>query len=215
MTRLFPRFALALLLLVACSTTKPIPQPAAVDPVTDPTIIGAVDEAARQGSIDAEAAARTGRRVGRVAGLFAAVLGGPRYESVDDMVDRYRRTRDTIESTSAFIGASKGVTEGAKRGLQLDLQFAELHQIEGIEVTRPFPDQIDVHLAGVPDHQVLASIAAVFAGREERAIEIEAADGAGFDLRESLIELGLPPLTLRVQRNEMLQGIVLRIRYRS
>ena len=213
MTRWFLPFAL--LVLAACSTTKPIPQSVAVDPTTDPTIVGAVDEAARQGSIDAEAAAQTGRRIGRVAGVFSAVLGGPRYESVDDMVDRYKRTRDAVESTSAFVGATKGATEGAERGFQLDLQFAELHRIEGIEVTRPVPDQIAVHLPSAPDHQMLADIAAVFAGRDERAIDIESADGAAFDLRESLIELGLPASTLRVQRNELLQGIVLRIRYRD
>lgn len=214
MTRWFPVLVLALL-LVACSTTKPVPQPVAVDPVVDPTIIGAIDEAARQGSIDAEAAARTGRRVGRVAGLFAAVLGGPRYDSVDGMVDRYRRTRDTIEATTTLIGATQGVTEGAKRGFELDLQFAELHRIEGIDVLRPSPDQIDVHLAGMPDHQLLASIAAVFAGREERAVEIEAAGGAGFDLREALIELGLTASSIQVQRDDRLPGIVIRIRYRD
>ena len=158
MTRWFPVFAFALLLLVGCSTSNPAAQPEPVDPATDPTIVGAVDEAVLEGSIEAEAAARTGRRIGRVAGVLAAVFGGPERESVDDTIDRYRRTRDAIVVTSTLIGATKGAVEGAQRGYELDLQFAELHEIEGVEVFRPFPDQIDVYLGSSTDSQTLAAI---------------------------------------------------------
>jgi hypothetical protein len=215
MTRWFLVFALALLLLAGCSTSNPAAQPVPVDPATDPSIVGAVDEAVLEGSIEAEAAARTGRRIGRVAGVLAAVLGGPERESVDDTIDRYRRTRDAVEVTSALIGATKGAVEGAQRGYELDLQFAELHQIEGLEIFRPFPDQIDVYLGSSPDSQTLAAIAAVFAGREERAIDVEAAGDAALNIRESLIDLGVPASSLRALRDNALTGVVLRIRYRS
>ena len=215
MTRWFPVFALALLLLFGCSTSNPAAESVPVDPAADPSIVGAVDEAVLEGSIEAEAAARTGRRIGRVAGILAAVLGGPERESVDDTIDRYRRTRDAVVVTSALIGATKGAVEGAQRGYELDLQFAELHQIEGLEVVRPFPDQIDVYLENSPDSQMLAAIAAVFVRREERAIDIEAAGDAALDIRDSLIGLGVPASSLRAHRDNGLTGVVLRIRYRS
>ena len=214
MTRWFPVFALALLLLVGCSTSNPAAEPVPIDPVTDPTIVGAVDEAVLQGSIEAEEAVRTARRIGRVAGVLAAVFGGPQRESVDDTIDRYRRTRDAIVVTSALIGATKGAVEGAQRGYALDLQFAELHEIEGLEVFRPYPDQIDLYLASSPDSQTLEAIAAVFVGREERAIDIEAAGDAALDLRESLIGLGVPASSLRAHRDNSLTEVVLRVRYR-
>ncbi len=214
MTRCFPVFALAVLFLVGCSTTNPAAEPP-MDPATDPTIVGAVDEAVLQGSIEAEAAARTGLRIGRVAGVLAAVFGGPERESIDDAIDRYRDTRDAIVVTSTLIGATKGVVEGAQRGHVLDLQFAELHQIEGLELFRPFPDQIDVYLGSSPHDQTLAAVAAVLAGREERAIDIEAPGDAAVDIRESLINLGVPASSLRAHRDNGLAGAVMRIRYRT
>src|SRR3954451_1938125 len=108
----FPALGIAVL-LTACATTQP-PAPQ-LDPSTDPTIAGA------------EAGAEIGLRIGRVAGVLAAVFGGPERESVDDMVDRYRMTRDAAVVTGALIGAAKGGAAGA------DLQFAELHKIEGLE----------------------------------------------------------------------------------
>jgi len=210
MNRWLPIVALALL-LAACSTTKPVP----VDPVTDPTIVGSLDEAAREGSIQAEAGARTGRRIGRVAGVLAAVLGGPECDTVDDMVDRYRLTRDAAEATGAMIGASRGATAGAKRGHVFDLQFLELHQIEGVEVVRPFPDVIDAHFASSPSRATLAQIAAVFTGREPRVIDIEAAGDEALDVRNALIDLGLPAPGLIAHRNDELRGIALRVRYRD
>jgi len=216
MTRWFPVLAFALLFPVACSTSKPITEPAAeVDPVTDPTIVGAVDEAMLQGSIEAEEAARQARRIGRVAGVLAAVFGGPSHESLDDTLDRYWRTRDAIEITGTLIGATKGAVAGAQRGYQLDLQFAELQKIEGLDVIRPFPDQIDVRFANTPNPQLLTDIAAVFAGREERFIEIEAPGDAAMDIREALMDHGLSASSLNAQRNDGIEGVVLRIRYQS
>jgi hypothetical protein len=215
MIRRLTALTFASVLLVACSTTKPAAQPVAVDPVTDPSIVGAVDEAVLQGSIEGAAAARTGRRIGRVAGVFAAVFGGPSHESLDDAIDRYRLTRDAATAAGAVIGASKGATAGAKRGFVLDLQFAELHEIEGVSVLRPFPDEIEASFTISPTQELLVRIAGVFAGREERAIDIQAPDDAALDVRESLIALGVPASSLSAHRNDELREVVLRIRYRS
>jgi hypothetical protein len=213
MTRSLLTVAFTFLFLVACSTSRPAAEPVPVDPVTEPTIVGAVDEAVLQGTIEGEAAAETGRRVGRVAGVIAAVFGGPESETIDETIDRYRRTRDAAETTAAVIGATKGAVEGAKRGYELDLQFAELHQIEGLEVTRPYPDIIDARFASSPSEQLLSDIAAVFAGREERVIRIEAAGNEAQAIRDSLIDLGLPASSLQARRDDELQEVVLRIRY--
>jgi hypothetical protein len=214
MIRSFVILVFASLFLVACSTSQPAAPPSAsVDPVTDPSIVGAVDEALLEGALEAEAAERTARRVGRVAGVLAAVFGGPPSETVDETVDRYRRTRDAVELTGLAIAATKGAVEGAQRGYQMDLQFAELHQIEGVEVMRPFPDEIEARFTSTPSEEMLAAIAAVFVGREERAIDIDAPGDAAMDLREALIDLGVPGTSLAAHRNERVQGVVLRIRY--
>lgn len=200
--------------LVACSTTKPVSEPAvAIDPVIDPTVVGAVEEAVIEGSIEAEAAAETGRRIGRVAGIFAAVFGGPESETIDETFDRYRRTRDAVTVTSAVIGATAGAVNGAQRGYEFDLQFAELTKIEGVEATRPLPDEIHVHLSSAPSPDLLAQIAAVFAGRTERAIDIAAAGETALDVGEALIDLGVPASSLESQRDDDVDGVVLRIRY--
>jgi len=212
MNRWLPVVALTLLVLSACATTQPV---ASVDPTTDPTAIGAIDEAAREASIEGAQAAKTGRRIGRVAGVLAAVFGGPECESVDDMVDRYRFTRDTIEITSAAIGASKGARAGATRGHVFDLQFAELRQIEGVEVFRPYPDVIDVQFASAPSRSLLAQVAAVFTGREDRVIDVDAAGEEAFDVRDALIDLGLPAPGVIAHRNDERSGIALRVRYRD
>jgi hypothetical protein len=214
MTRQLLTLTFTSLLLVACSTTKPAPTSAVdIDPYTDPTIVGAVDEAVYQGTNEAAAVAPTARRIGRVAGVLAAVLGGPETESVDDLVDRYRQTRDVTAGTIVTVAATKGAVAGAKRGYELDLQFAELHQIEGVEVTRPFPDQLEARLSASPTDETLANIAAVFAGREQRAIDIEAADNAALDIRDALIDLGVPASSIDAHRNDELQGAVLHIGY--
>lgn len=215
MTRSFSLLAFVLVFQVACSTAKPVAEPVEVDPVTDPTIVGAVDEAVLQGTIEGAEAARQARRIGRVAGVLAAVFGGPSHENLDDTLDRYWRTREAVETTGALIGATKGAVAGAQRGYQLDLQFAELQKIEGLDVIRPFPDQIDVRFANEPNPQLLANIAAVFAGREERFIEIEAAGDAAMDIREALTDHGLSASSIEAHRNDDLEGVVLRIRYQS
>lgn len=215
MTRWFPVLAFAVLFQVACSTSKPMTEAAEVDPVTDPTIVGAVDEAVLQGTIEGEEAARQARRIGNVVGVLAAVFGGPERESFEDALDRYWSTRDAIEITGTLIGTTKGVVNGAKRGHELDLQFAELQKIEGLDVIRPFPDQIDVLFANTPNPQLLTDIAAVFAGREERFLEIEAAGDAAMDIREALTDYGLSASNIDAHRNDALENVVLRIRYKS
>ncbi|MEA2237229.1 MAG: hypothetical protein QOC81_1953 [Thermoanaerobaculia bacterium] len=225
MTRSFT--VVAFLFLAACSTSKPaqpvvivdpiaVVEPAAVrdvNPGTDPSAIGAIDEAARESREQAAAGARTGRRIGVVAGTLAAILGGPHHDSVEGMVGRYVITRDLATATGAIIGGVKGGKEGAKRGFELDLQFAELKKIDGLDVTRPTPDRIDVYTKTVPGHETLAAIAAVFNGREQRSIDIEAADPIPLDLRDAFIDLGVPAANISVQRNDDLEGAVIRIRY--
>jgi hypothetical protein len=211
MNRSLTILPLALLLSVACSSSR-VPPPA-VDPVTTPTIIGSVDEAAHQGIAEGADAARTGRRIGRVAGVFAAVLGGPEHESLDDAIDRYRRTRDAIEITSAFIGTAHGAVEGAERGHVFDVQFAELSQIDGIEATRPYPDEIAIRMPESPSQETLAKVAHVFAGRDERTIDIEGAGNAALNVRDSLIALGIAPSSLAAHRRNDVRGVALYVQY--
>lgn len=206
---------LALLLSVACaSSPKPEPAPA-VDPTLDPTIIGAVDEAAAQGIAEGVEAARVGRRIGRVAGVVAAVVGGPSHESLDDAIDRYRNTRDAITVTSAFLGASHGAIEGAQRGYAMDLQFAELVKIQGLDVIRPYPDQIDVRFRGAPTRELVSQIAAVFASRDARAVAIEGSGDYALDVRDWLLELGIGATSVSTHRNDALPIVVLHITYKG
>lgn len=184
-----------------------------LNPVTDPTAIGAIDEAARESREQAAAGARTGRRVGIVAGTLAAVFGGPHNDSVEAAVGRYVIARDVATVTGAIIGGVKGGKEGAKRGSELDLQFAELKKIDGLRVSRPTPDRIDVYMETVPGHETLAAIAGVFAGHEQRSIDIEAADPVPLDLRDAFIDLGVPESSISLQRNDQLEGAIIRIRY--
>ncbi len=156
---LLPLLASALL-LTACASTKPAPAPA-VDPVADPTIMGAVTDAADQGVMEADAGAAAGRRVGRVAGVLAAVFGGGKCESLDQTIDRYRRTRDAFEATGAAVGLAHGATEGAKRGFEVDQRFAQLHEMKGVTVFRGYPgDMIDAY---VDNRDLVADVRAVFA----------------------------------------------------
>jgi hypothetical protein len=209
MTRTLALLTSALLFAAACSTAPPPP----VDPVTEPTVVAAVDEAVRQGSVEGEVAAQTGRRVGRVAGVIAAVLGGPETESLDEVVDRYRRTRDAAEATAAVIGAANGAAKGAQRGYELDLEFAALQQIEGLTVIRPFPDEIEARFGSAPTQEMLEQVAAVFAGHEQRAIDIEAPGDEAYEIRTSLLALGLPDVA--AYSVDGVDGIVLRVRYAS
>jgi hypothetical protein len=214
MTRSLPVLAFASLLLVACSTSKPVAEAPPVDPANEPTIVGAIDEAALQGTDEGEAAARTGRRIGRIAGVIAAVAGGPSIESAEDVVDRYRRTRDAIETTAAVIGTTTGVVSGAKRGFELDLQFAELLKIEGVQATRPFPDEIIATFDAAASPELLEKVATVFRDRESRAIDIDAAGDEATRVRDSLTALGAPAAGIEAHRNDDLDLVVLRIRYR-
>jgi hypothetical protein len=214
MTRAVPILVAALLVLPACSTTKP--SPPAPDPVTDPTIVAAVEEAVIEGTIEGEAAARTGRRIGMVAGVVAAVFGGPESESLEEAVDRYRDMRDAGEAIGAVIGGTRGVVDGAKRGYQLDLQFAELQQFDMLSVTRPFPNEIQVIFDNARAQEAVAAITGVLAGRDARDIDVIAAGDEGVPVRDSLIEYGVARELVRVRRDDEIEGtvvLVIRARY--
>lgn len=200
----------ALLVFVACASSNPAPHPKpAVDPAVEPTIVGAVEEAVIQGSVEGAEGARIGRRVGIVAGVVAAVVGGPETESLDDMIDRYRDTRNAVQTTATVIAATHGAVEGAKRGYELDLQFAELTQIAGLEAFRPYPDLIEVRFT---DHALVPEIARVLAGREGRAVTIEAAGDDAFEVRDELLELDAPG-RFHAVRNSDLAVVLMRIEY--
>ena len=218
MTRSFA-LVFALVACVACSTSRPshIATFNTIDPAREPSVAGVDDEAAREASAGAERGAKTGRRIGRVAGVLAAIFGGPSHETLDDTIDRYRRTRDAATVVGAIIGATKGAMDGAdaEEGFETDTEFAELLKIDGLEVTRPFPDQIDVHLALAPDPQTLTAIALVFAGHDDRTFDIEGPEGTAFSVRESLIELGLTSSRLSAHRADALDEVVIHIRRRA
>lgn len=213
--RRLPIVVLSVLLFAACATSRPAATAEPIDPVTDPTIIAAVDQAVAEGIDTAEKGARIGRRVGIVAGVLAAVFGGPSHESLDDAIDRYRDTRDLAEITGATIGLAQGATEGAKRGYELDLQFAELHAIAGVQVVRPLPDLIEVHLSSTPSLETLEQIATVFAGRTPRAIDIEAPGDTPLAIRDALISLGIDEADLVTRRDDELAEAVLYVTPRA
>lgn len=194
---------LAIAFFVACSSSRPASPP--VDPTIDPTLAGAVEEAVLQGTVEGEEAARIGRRAGRIAGVIAAIVND------GDVVENYRTTRDAVIDTVTAIGVTHGVVEGAKRGYELDLQFAELTKITGVDAFRPFPDLIEVRFS---DYDVLPQVVTVLAGRTERSLEVEAAANAALDVRDALIELGVEPASIRATRNDNLSGAMLRIGYR-
>lgn len=206
----FPALGIAVL-LTACATTQQ-PPPLQTDPSTDPTIAGAVEGAVVQGAMGAEAGAEVGLRIGRVAGVLAAVFGGPERESVDDMIDRYRMTRDAAVVTGALIGAARGGAAGAKQGYDFDLQFAELHKIEGLEVIRYSADEFEGRFANAPAPEALERIAAICVGRQGWLIDVEGAGGTAFDVREALIDGGLAHNAIDAHRNANVQGVVLHIR---
>lgn len=218
MKRSIPVLALSLLLLTACATASgPYPHPDDVDPVTEPTVVGAVDEAVIQGRIQGERAAETGHKVGIVAGVLAAVLGGGEHDSFDDALDRFFITHDVIATTATIVGATKGTVEGAKRGAVLDQQFAELYAIDGVEVLRPDPDDIEVYLPTDPDAGMLDAIVAVFANREARVIDLYAGHDAAFSVRDALVDRGIHAAHLGAHRDTNVDDdtVILRIRYKD
>lgn len=213
MTRALAAFAFVV--LTACSSSRPaVAPPPPVDPHTDPTVVGAVDGAVVEAMMGAERGAAAGRAIGSVVGVIAAVFGGPGNESFDDAVDRYRLARDAGEALGAVIGAAKGANAGAERGYEFDLQFAELQKIEGIQATRPLPDEIQVRLGIAPSPETIEAVAAVFEGREARALDLEGPAESVLGIREELIELGIPSESLSARRNDAMDEVVLRVRYR-
>jgi hypothetical protein len=207
---------LASVLTAACAT-RPVPTPVAVDPATDPTIIGAVSVAAADGS---EAAARksaeatTGRRIGIAVGLVSAVFGGENYEPIWRSVDRYRRIRDDGEAIGASIAASKAAKSGWQRGLTFDTQMVDLQKIDGVTVTRSTPIQLDVRLSNATI-QPLHEIAAAISDRDHRTVVIEGAPANTATVREGLVANGLPDWIIETSRNDDIGYVVLRIRYRN
>jgi hypothetical protein len=204
--------ALTLVLFSACASTHTAPSPA-VDPHTDPTIIGAVDsavaEAANEAAVDA-APATTGRRVGAVVGVFAAIFGSES-EPINKSIDRYRRFRDAGETIGTLVGVRDAATRGWQRGLAFDLQMAELKKLDGLDVTRPTPDQIDVRFSG-PDAPPLHDLACTLATAQPGSITVEAPGDMAFAMREQLIDQGLAPTSVNAQRNDDLAGAVLHLR---
>ena len=215
MSRSFPLLPFAFLLLFGCATANPAAPADDVDPVTEPTLIGAVDEAVFQGTEKGEEGARIGRQVGTAVGVFAAVFGGSNGESVGHALDRFFETREFFETTGAVIGTTKGMVEGAKRGYELDLQFAELCANGAIDVTRPYPDEIQVRFGASPNDDVLEAVAFTLVGRENRTIDIEGADDTALAMRDALIAHGVATPSLNAFRNDERDDIVMRIRYRG
>lgn len=212
MTRSLPALAVASLLLVACSSSKPVAQQQQpVDPVTDPTVIASVSEAAMQGSIESQEAVAKVRRAAVVAGVIAAVAGGPKVDTPEGIVDRYFHAHDAVEATAATIGLAKGATAGAKRGFELDQQFAELHKLEGVDVIRPVPDEILARFSTSPTPELLANIASVFANREQRNVDIEAPGDVASHIGDELTALGVKGI--ETHRNDDLAVTVLRIHF--
>lgn len=155
----------------------------------------------------------TSRRVGEVAGVIAAVLGGSGNESIDDSIDRYRRTRDAVTIAGVIIAAASEAVQNVERDSELDDQFAALQRIEGLSVTRPYPDLIEVRLPASPTPEMLAALADVLSRGERRAIDVEGAGDSPLEVREALIRAGVGAAGLNARRNNEVEGIVVRIRY--
>lgn len=96
--------------------------------------------------------------------------------------------------TGAVIGAAAGAAIGGAVGHQMDKQQKELEQIEGVEVTRPAENQIDVRLTSdvlfdydsselrPESRQTLRNLAANFSRYSNEVFEIEGhTDSAGSD----------------------------------
>ena len=217
------KFKLALLILgsllvTACTTTQP-----PVDPYRDPTITGAVSGAvdgAAQPAADVQNATTTGRRIGTAVGVFAAIFGGGKCESIGDSIDRFLTVRAAGEVIGAAVGvaqvarkmdATSPIVQGWNRGLTLDLQTAALQKIDGIEVTRPAADQLDIRFAnseGAPLHEIACAIG----NGEGRSIAVEAPGDLAFEVREGLIDEGLPSSLLESHRKQELTGVVIHVR---
>jgi hypothetical protein len=215
MKRSLPALAFSLLILTACATRGPYPEPSEVNPVTDPTVIGAVDEAAIQGKIEGEKAAVTGHRIGIVFGTLAAVLGGGSHDSLDEAIGRYIVTHDLVATTVMLAGATKGTVEGAKHGAVLDQQFAELHAIVGVTVLRPYPDDIEIHVPIHAPGEVFDAMVNVFANREPRVLDLYGKDESILDVRDALLSRKVVAAQVNAHRDETVEDgvVIVRVRY--
>ena len=137
----------------------------------------------------------------------------PETESIDQTVERYRRTRDAAEAAGAVIGATKGAAAGAERGYQLDLKFAELVQIEGLDVMRPGPETIEIRVDETVSQETLERIATVLADLQERSLLLDIAGTAALDVSDALIGFGIPASLVAVDEEDGTPGAVLRVRH--
>jgi hypothetical protein len=212
MKRSFP-VLLAVLFLAGCSVSRhaAVPRTATcgVDPKAQPSAAAEASREAADVAADAEQGARVGHRVGVVAGFIAAIFGGGESESIEESVDRYRRTRDAITVAGAVIGAASGAAGQAEPAVAACEQFDELLKIDGIEASRPAPDRIELRSAAYPSAETIAAIAPLIEGWN---IEIEAAGDAPLELRDALIRRGIPPSSINARRIDGQTGVVIRLR---
>jgi hypothetical protein len=221
-----PAALLLTLTSAACSLLPRPPQDGgrsdarSIEAMPDPTPRSSVKAAEDHAAAVAEGADRgavVGRRVGRVAGVLAAIFGGPRVDTVDGMVDRYGDTRDAATVVGAAIGAAHAAHAVEEEEIDLfEQQGIELRSIEGLQIVQRDANQIDVQFApGIPAEKTVAAIAQVLAGGGARAVAIESPGEEALDVRESLIAHGVAAAWISASRNEQLNGVVMHIRVRA
>jgi len=168
-----------------------------------------VQEAAVESIAAKDSTAGTvGRRIGMTVGVLAAVFGGGSSEPVEASVARYRRFRDAGEAAGSVVAVSKAASRGWNRGLAFDLQMAELVKVNGIAVTRPAPDEIDIRLQS-SEPALLATVACTIG---PDTVDIEGPRGSAFDVREALIDAGMRPEGLNSYRNDELTDVVMHVK---
>lgn len=208
MTRRLPLLVLIAVLVAACSSTKHVPQPApSYQPAPIPRVVDEVDET----TIRIQDALVTGRRVGRVAGLIAAVFGGGSSETLDETIDRYRRTRDAVTVAAVVVTAAKVAIDEAEVERELDTQVDLLCELDGVEVTRLSSSQLDIRFTNDPSDATLTAVANALLARGARAIAVEGPGQSSLEIRDALIALGVEPAIISAHRKNDLSGVVLRV----
>ena len=208
--RTIPAFLLLLAVLTGCSTAKT--PTVAVEPIREPVVLGVHPEAP---PIELETAFKVGKGIGHVAGVLAAIFGGPGSESLDDALDRYRRVRDAAVVTAVIIGATQAAAaaEAVEAEPVLARERAALQQLDFVRVTQPYPDQLEVRFTTPPTREMLAEVVEIVSGGESLTFTVEGPGSLLLDVRESLIVLGLPSSAVSAHRTEGAGEVVLRIRH--